>query len=315
MTFGLGMDIGGLMGMLDGKVVIVTGAGRGLGRSHAMLMAQEGASVVVNDLGGEWDGTGADPRAASEVADEITSFGGRAVANFSDVADWEGAQHMINQAIETYGRLDVLVCNAGFVRDRTVFNMTEGEWDDVIRVHLKGHFVPTRWAAAYWRERFKETGEPVSGRIIYTASEAGLFGNPGQPNYSAAKAGIAALGLVVAREMKRYGVTCNTINPRARTRMTLNTFDAERLTSPEGEFDVNDPDNVAPWVAYLATDHAGDITGQTFVCVGDQVQLMETWHRVGRIRKGKDRWTVAELAEARKELFGDRAPTIGKFGM
>ncbi len=300
--------------MLDGKVAVVTGAGRGLGRSHALLMAQEGASVVVNDLGGEWDGSGADTRAASEVVDEITDFGGRAVANFADVADWEGAQRMINQAIETYGRLDVLVCNAGFVRDRTVFNMTEDEWDDVIRVHLKGHFVPTRWAAAYWRERFKETGQPVNGRIIYTASEAGLFGNPGQPNYSAAKAGIAALGLVVARELKRFGVTCNTINPRARTRMTLNTFDAEQLTSPADEFDVNDPDNVSPWVVYLATDHAADITGQTFVCGGDQVQLMETWHRVGRIRKGQDRWTVAELMEARDELFGDRSTSVAKFG-
>ena len=193
--------------------------------------------------------------------------------------------------------------------------MTEDEWDDVIRVHLKGHFVPTRWAAAYWRERFKETGKPVNGRIVYTASEAGLFGNPGQPNYSAAKAGIAALGRVVAREMKRYGVTCNTINPRARTRMTTNTFGADRLTGRPGEFDTNDPDNVSPWVAYLATDDAADITGQTFVCGGDQVQLMDTWHRVGRIRKGKDRWTVAELTEARKELFGDRPTSIGKFEM
>jgi NAD(P)-dependent dehydrogenase (short-subunit alcohol dehydrogenase family) len=295
------------MGMLDGKVAIVTGAGRGLGRSHARLLAEEGASVVVNDLGGEWDGSGTDTGPANEVAAEITDFGGRAVANLDDVADWEGAQRVVNQAIETYGRLDVLVCNAGFVRDRTVFNMTEDEWDDVIRVHLKGHFVPTRWAGAYWRERCKETGQPVNGRIIYTASEAGLFGNPGQPNYSAAKAGIAALALVVAREMKRYGVTCNTINPRARTRMTVNTFGADRLTSPEGEFDVNDPDNVSPWVVYLATDHAADITGQTFVCGGDQVQLMETWHRVGRIRKDKDRWTVSELIEARNELFGDRS--------
>ncbi len=215
------------MGLLNDKVIIVTGAGRGIGRSHAELMAQEGASVVVNDLGGEWDGTGADPRAASEVVEEITAAGGTAVANFDSVSSWDGAQRMINQAVETYGRLDGLVCNAGFVRDRTVFNMTESEWDDVVRVHMKGHFVPTRWATAYWRERFKETGQPVNGRIVYTASEAGLFGNAGQPNYSAAKAGIASLGIVVAREMKRYGVTCNTINPRARTRMTINTFGAD----------------------------------------------------------------------------------------
>lgn len=294
------------MGIVDGKVVIVTGAGRGIGRSHAHLLAAEGAAVVVNDLGGEWDGTGADPRAASEVTAEITGSGGRAVANHDDVADWEGAQRLINQAIETFGRLDGLICNAGFVRDRTVFNMSEDEWDSVIRVHLKGHFVPTRWAAAYWRERHKETGQPVGGRIVYTASEAGVFGNPGQPNYSAAKAGIAALGLVVAKEMARYGVTCNTINPRARTRMTVNTFGAERLAAAEGAWDANDPDNVSPWVVYLCSDDAADISGQTFVCGGDQVQLLDGWHRVGRIRKGKDRWTVAELVNARAELFGDR---------
>ncbi len=295
------------MGMLDGKVGIITGAGRGLGRSHAMLMASEGASVVVNDLGGEWDGTGSDERAASETVADITGMGGEAVANFDDVADWEGAQNMINQAIETYGRLDFLVCNAGFVRDRIVFNMTEAEWDSVIRVHLKGHFVPTKWAAAYWREQSKAAGEPVNASIVYTASEAGLHGNPGQPNYSAAKAGIAAMGITVARELERYGVRVNTINPRARTRMTVNTFGADQLTAAEGEFDANDPDNVSPWVAYLCTDDAADITGETFVCGGDQVQLMKGWSREHRIRKGKDRWTVAELAEARAELFSTRS--------
>ena len=303
------------MGLLEGKVAIVTGAGRGLGRSHAHLLAQEGASVVVNDLGGEWDGSGADPRAASETAGEITEGGGKAVANFDDVADWEGAQRMINQAVETYGRLDILVCNAGFVRDRTVFNMSEQEWDSVVRVHLKGHFVPTRWATAYWREQFKTTEQPVGGRIVYTASEAGLFGNAGQPNYSAAKAGIASLGVVVAREMKRYGVTCNTINPRARTRMTVNTFGADGLSPKGDEFDTNDPDNVSPWIAYLCSDHAADITGQTFVVGGDTVALMEGWHRVSRIRRGKDRWTPAELVEARAELFGDRNPGLTKFGV
>ena len=190
------------MGLLENKVAIVTGAGRGLGRSHAHLLAAEGAAVIVNDLGGEWDGRGADARAASETAAEIVGGGGQAAANFDDVADWEGAQRLINQAIETFGRLDILVCNAGFVRDRTVFNMTEEEWDSVIRVHLKGHFVPTRWATSYWREQFKTTGQPVRGAIVYTASEAGLFGNAGQPNYSAAKAGIASLGVVVARDSR-----------------------------------------------------------------------------------------------------------------
>jgi NAD(P)-dependent dehydrogenase (short-subunit alcohol dehydrogenase family) len=302
------------MGLLDGKVAIVTGAGRGLGRSHAHLLAAEGASVVVNDLGGEWDGSGADPRAASETATEINDAGGTAAANFDDVADWEGGQRMINQAIETYGTLDILVCNAGFVRDRTVFNMTEGEWDSVVRVHLKGHFVPTRWATAYWREQFKSTTQPVGGRIVYTASEAGLYGNAGQANYSAAKAGIAAMGVVVAREMEKYGVTCNVLNPRARTRMTVNTFGADRLTGKEGEFDVNDPDNVSPWVAYLCSDHAADITGQTFVVGGDTVALMQGWTRANRIRKNKDRWSPAELVEARAELFGDRSSGLPKFG-
>ncbi len=294
------------MGMLDGKVGIITGAGRGLGRSHALLMASEGASIVVNDLGGAWDGTGSDDRAASETAADIVAMGANAVANFDDVADWEGAQNMINQAVETYGRLDFLVCNAGFVRDRIVFNMSEAEWDSVIRVHLKGHFVPTRWAAAYWREQYKLNEEPVNASIVYTASEAGLFGNAGQPNYSAAKAGIAALGITVSREVKRYGIRVNTINPRARTRMTVNTFGADQLTANEGEFDANDPDNVSPWVAYLCTDDAADTTGETFVCGGDQVQLMQGWKRENRIRKGNDRWTVAELAQAKDELFSTR---------
>jgi NAD(P)-dependent dehydrogenase (short-subunit alcohol dehydrogenase family) len=301
------------MGELDGKVAIVTGAGRGLGRSHALLLAQEGASVVVNDLGSEGDGTGADSHPADEVAAEITAFGGTAVGNHDSVSSWTGAQNMINQAVETYGKLDILMCNAGFVRDRTVFNMTEGEWDSVIDVHLKGHFVPTRWAAAYWRERFKETAQPVGGRIVYTASEAGLFGNAGHTNYSAAKAGIAALGIAVARELKKYGVTVNTINPRARTRMTVNAFGVDRLSPKEGQFDVNDPDNVSPWVAYLCTDEAADITGQTFVVGGDTVALMTGWTRVNRIRKGKDRWTVAELIDARAELFGDRSTDVPKF--
>ncbi len=302
------------MGLLDGKVAIVTGGGRGLGRSHALLLAEEGASVVVNDLGGEWDGSGADTRAASEVAAEITAAGGKAVANFDDVADWEGGQRMINQAIDAFGGLDALVCNAGFVRDRTVFNMTEGEWDSVVRVHMKGHFVPTRWATAYWRERFKETNEPVNARIVYTASEAGLYGNAGQANYSAAKAGIASMAIVVAREMEKYGVTCNTLNPRARTRMTINTFGADRLTGKEGEFDYNDPDNVSPLVAFLCSDAAADITGQTFVAGGDTVAWMQGWTRANRVKKDKDRWTPSELVAAKAELFGDKSTRPPRFG-
>ncbi len=302
------------MGLLDGKVAIVTGGGRGLGRSHALLLAEEGASVVVNDLGGEWDGSGADTRAASEVAAEIIAAGGKAVANFDDVADWEGGQRMINQAIDAFGGLDCLVCNAGFVRDRTVFNMTEGEWDSVVRVHMKGHFVPTRWATAYWRERFKETNQPVNARIVYTASEAGLYGNAGQANYSAAKAGIASMAIVVAREMEKYGVTCNTLNPRARTRMTINTFGADRLTGKEGEFDYNDPDNVSPLVAFLCSDAAADVTGQTFVAGGDTVAWMQGWTRASRVKKDKDRWTPSELVAAKAELFGDKSTRPPRFG-
>ena len=301
------------MGTLDGTVAIVTGAGRGLGRSHARLLAHEGASVVVNDLGGEGDGMGSDSRPASEVAAEITASGGEAVANYDSVTSWTGAQNMINQAVETYGKLDILMCNAGFVRDRRVYNMTEDEWDSVIEVHLKGHFVPTRWATSYWRERFKETGEPVGGRIVYTASEAGLFGNAGHTNYSAAKAGIAALGITVAREMKRYGVTCNTINPRARTRMTVTGLGADLLSRMDGEFDVYDPDNVSPLVGFLCTDEAADITGQTFVVGGDTVALMGGWRRENRVRKLRDRWTVAELIEARAELFGDRSADVPRW--
>jgi NAD(P)-dependent dehydrogenase (short-subunit alcohol dehydrogenase family) len=303
------------MGLLDGKVIVVTGAGRGLGRCHAELLAHEGAAVVVNDLGGEWDGSGADERPAAEVAEAITAVGGNATPNFDSVSSWEGARRMVDQAVATYGRLDGLVCNAGFVRDRTVFNMSEDEWDQVIDVHLKGHFAPTRWATAHWRERFKETGEPTNAAIVYTASEAGLFGNAGQPNYSAAKAGIASLGIVVAREMHRYGVTCNTVNPRGRTRMTINTFGADKLTTRAGEFDANDPANVSPWIAYLCSDHATDITGQTFVVGGDTVALMEGWHRVNRIRRGKERWTPAELVTARAELFADRPTDVPKFSM
>src|SRR5256885_116754 len=242
-----------LMGMLDGKVAIVTGAARGVGLGHARLLAKEGAAVVVNDLGGEWDGSGHDDRPAQQAVDEVAA-GGKAAANYDDVADWEGAQRIINQAIETFGRLDILILNAGILRDRMTFNMTEEEWDAVIRVHLKGHFAPVRWAAAYWREETKRTGSPVGGRVILTSSESGLYGNAGQINYAAAKLGIASMGIVLGRELARQGVTANVIAPRARTRLTENTFGA--FANSEGGFDQWDPDNVAPWVVYLCTDEA-----------------------------------------------------------
>jgi NAD(P)-dependent dehydrogenase (short-subunit alcohol dehydrogenase family) len=290
------------MGALDGKVAIVTGAARGIGRGHALLLAHEGASVVVNDVGGEWDGSGSDDRPAQLVVEEITAAGGKAVANDDDVADWEGGQRLVNAAIESFGGLDILICNAGILRDRMTFNMTEEEWDAVIRVHLKGHFVPVRWAAAYWRERNKETGGPVAGRIVLTSSESGLFANPGQLNYDAAKSGIATMAVVLARELARYGVTANAIAPRARTRLTENTFGTRPVA--DGEFDTRDPENVAPWVVWLCTDAAAHVSGQNFVVGGGTVQLVSGWRVESSIEKD-GRWTLPELDEGWRDLFGD----------
>lgn len=300
------------MGRFDGKVAVVTGAARGVGRGHALLLAAEGAKVVVNDVGGHWDGTGQDNRPAQQVVDEIKATGGEAVANYGDIADWQAGQDIINQAVDTYGGLDFLACNAGNLRDRTCFNMDEEEWDSVIRVHLKGHFVSTRFATAYWRERSKTTGEPVNARIVYTSSEAGLYGNAGQLNYSAAKAGIASMAIVVSREMKKYGVTVNTVAPRARTRMTEGTFGTFKVD--EDGFDAWHPDNIAPVVAYLCSEEAKHITGQTFVVGGGEVQLMEGWTTVSAVRKD-GRWAIDELAQAAAGLFGDRSTDTPPFAM
>jgi NAD(P)-dependent dehydrogenase (short-subunit alcohol dehydrogenase family) len=291
------------MARLEGKVAVVTGAARGIGRGHAMLLAEQGANVVVNDLGGEWDGSGADQRPAQLVVDEIVAAGGKAVANYDDVSDWEGGQRLVNQAIETFGGLDILICNAGILRDRMTFNMTEEEWDAVIKVHLKGHFVPVRWTAAYWRERYKEAGQAVNGRIVLTSSESGLFANPGQLNYDAAKSGIATMAIVLARELERFGVTVNAIAPRARTRLTENTFGSR--PAGEGEFDARDPDNVAPWVVWLCTEAAAHVTGQNFVVGGGTVQLVSGWKVESKIDK-PDRWTLDELDDRWQDLFGDR---------
>ncbi len=291
------------MTRLTGKVAIVTGAARGIGRGHAMLLAEQGASVVVNDLGGEWDGSGADERPAQLAVDEIVAAGGQAVANYDDVSDWEGGQRLINQAIETFGGLDILICNAGILRDRMTFNMTEEEWDAVIKVHLKGHFVPIRWASAYWRERHKESGQAVNGRVVMTSSESGLFANAGQLNYDAAKSGIATMAIVLAKELGRYGVTVNAIAPRARTRLTENTFGSR--PSNTGDFDARDPDNLAPWVVWLCSDAAAHITGQNFVVGGGTVQLVSSWQVESAIEK-QDRWTLDELDERWRDLFGDR---------
>ncbi|HEX6312982.1 MAG TPA: SDR family oxidoreductase [Acidimicrobiia bacterium] len=289
------------MGTLDGKVAIVTGAGRGIGREHALLLAAEGAKLVVNDLGGEWDGTGADTRHAQLVVDEITEAGGEAVANYDDVADWEGAQRLINQAVESFGDVNVLVNNAGILRDRMSFNMGEEDWDSVIRVHLKGHFAPSRFAAVYWREQSK-AGKEVYGRVINTSSESGLFGNAGQANYAAAKAGIASLTIVLARELEKYGVTVNAIAPRARTRMTEGTFGGFGA-SEEGKFDEFAPENISPLVGYLASPAAGDVSGQVFVLWGGMINRMGGWDTVATVKKD-GKWSVDELAGKKADLFG-----------
>ena len=284
------------MGSLDGRVAIITGAGRGIGREHALLFAREGAMVVVNDLGGANDGTGTDLTPAEHVVEEIRALGGEAIVNGDDVADWQGAQRLINAAIEAFGDLDILVNNAGILRDRVLVNMTEEEWDDVIRVHLKGHFAPSRWAAAYWREQHK-AGHGKPRNLVHTTSTSGLFANPGQSNYGAAKTGIATFSQIVAKELIRYDVKSNTVAPGARTRLTLATPGLEDIMRPaEGSFDQWDPANVSPLVAYLASVRC-KFTGETFFVQGGNVTLIESWSR-GRSVDRDSLWSVDELAEA-----------------
>ncbi|MEI7479925.1 MAG: SDR family oxidoreductase [Actinomycetes bacterium] len=283
------------MGALDGRVAIITGAGRGIGREHALLFASEGAKLVINDLGGAVDGSGDDRGAAQQVADEIIALGGEAVANTDDIASWDGGKRLIDQAIETFGDLHVLVNNAGILRDRVLINMSEDDWDSVIHVHLKGHFVPTRHAAAYWREQTKN-GKEVKASVINTSSTSGLIGNPGQSNYGAAKSGIASFSLIIAEELKRYGVRVNAIAPAARTRMTESTpglADIVAAPTDGATFDAWDPANVSPLVAYLATESC-PATGRVFFVQGGTVRAFENWSMTDRIEKD-ERWTVAEL--------------------
>ena len=264
-----------MSGLCEGRVAIVTGAGRGIGREHALSLARQGARVVVNDLGAAVDGTGGDVSPAEEVVNEIRAMGGEAIANGDNVADWEGAQRLINSAIETFGDLHALVNNAGILRDRMLANMTEQEWDAVINVHLKGTFAPSRWAVAYWRERAK-AGEPVSGRIVNTTSVSGIYGNLGQANYGAAKAGIAAFTNIVALEVARYGVTVNAVGPVALTRMTEGLGPA-----PENDEarEARAPHWIAPIVTWLCSEEAAGVTGRVFEASGEILAVAEGWVR------------------------------------
>lgn len=280
------------MGSLEGRVAVITGAGRGLGREHALLFAAEGAKVVVNDLG----------EVAEETAAEVRAAGGEAIASTHDITDWDGGRELIEAAVTAFGRLDVLVNNAGILRDRMLVSMSEEEWDLVVAVHLKGHFVPTRFAAAHWRERVK-AGESVDASIIHTSSTSGLLGNPGQTNYGAAKAGIGSFSIICAQELARYGVRSNCIAPAARTRLTEATPGlGEVVAAPKDGFDVWDPANVSPLVAYLAT--AGcDITGRTFFVQGGTVRVMEPW-RMGERLEQDGRWSIEALGQQLPSILG-----------
>jgi NAD(P)-dependent dehydrogenase (short-subunit alcohol dehydrogenase family) len=292
---------------LEGKVAIVTGAGRGIGREHALALADAGAKVVVNDLGGSLAGEGSDATPAQSVVNEIVAVGGEAVASYDDVSGFDAAAHMVQRTLDRFGRLDVLVNNAGILRDRMLVNMTEDEWDAVIAVHLKGHFAPTRHAAAHWRERSK-AGEEVRARVITTSSPSGVFGNVGQANYGAAKAGIAAFTVIAAQELARYGVTVNCLAPNAQTRMTEETFGA--LSKPEEGFDPLDPANMSPIVVALCADEAQDITGQCFFVYGGAVNVLRPWEG-GELIASDGRWDADEFLSELKGRFPAGAAPVG----
>ncbi len=285
------------MGALDGRVIIVTGAGRGVGREHALLFAREGAKVVVNDLGGAQDGTGADRGPADEVVAEIEAAGGEAVANGDSVADWEGSQRIINDAVTAFGDLHGVVNNAGILRDRMLVNMTEEEFDLVIDVHLKGTWLTMRHAAAYWRERAK-AGETVKAAVVNTSSTSGLHSNPGQINYAAAKSGIATMSVVAARELGRYGVRVNAIAPSARTRMTLATPGlGERIQAPtDGSFDMWDPANISPLVGWLLTEDC-PATAQVYWVGGNRIARYLEWPPA-EVATTDDAWSIESVGNA-----------------
>ena len=284
------------MTSLDGRVAIITGAGRGIGREHALFFALQGARVIVNDHGGSNDGSSSGETPADDVVAEIRDLGGEAVPNTDDVASWAGAERLVRTALDAYGDLDVLVNNAGILRDRTIVNMTEAEWDDVIAVHLKGHFAPTRHAAVYWRTEHK-AGRTKRRNLVHTTSTSGLFANPGQANYGAAKSGIATFSEIAAKELSRYDVVSNCIAPGARTRLTLATPGLEDIMAPaQSGFDEWDPANISPLVAYLST--AGcSLSGETFLAQGGVVKRLDGWS-ISETLEQNEKWTVEALAEA-----------------
>ncbi|MFD9649104.1 SDR family oxidoreductase, partial [Streptomyces sp. NPDC059082] len=299
-------------GLCNGRVVVVTGAGRGRGRAHALAFAAEGATVVVNDLGVGLDGTGGGAGPAQQVVDEITAAGGEAVAHGGDIATTDGAASLVATALDAFGRLDTLVNNAGFLRDRMLVNLGEDDWDAVMRVHLKGHFLPLRHAAAHWRAEAKAGREPVA-RVINTSSGAGLLGSVGQGNYAAAKAGIVGLTLVASAEMGRYGVQVNAIAPAARTRMTEQTF-AETMAAPTGAaFDAMAPENVSPLVVWLGSAASAGVTGRVFEAEAGRITVMEGW-RPGPTADKRGRWTPSEAGDATLKLLATSEPPHPVYG-
>ena len=299
------------MGICDGRVVVITGAGRGLGRSHALAFARAGAKVVVNDLGGAPDGTGASVGPADEVVAEIRAMGGEAIANSDDVADFDAAAALIKSAVDAFGRLDVVVNNAGILRDRMFVNIVPDEWDATIRVHLRGHFCVGRHAAAYWRDRAK-AGETVDARLINTSSGAGLMGSVGQTAYAAAKAGIAAMTVVQAVELARYGVTANALAPSARTRLTEGVF-VDMMKEVEGGFDAMDPDNISPLVVWLGSAESREVTGRLFEIEGGVLSVCDGWQHGPRIEKDR-RWEPSEVGPAVRELITKAPPPAPVYG-
>ncbi|OAH59971.1 short-chain dehydrogenase [Dietzia cinnamea] len=303
------------MGICDGRVVIVTGAGRGIGREHALAFAAEGAKVVVNDLGAGIDGQDVGEHPAEQVVAEIKAAGGDAVVNGNDISSWDGARELVQQAIDTFGGLDVLVNNAGFLRDKMLVSMSEEEWDKVTTVHLKGHYAPLRHAAEYWRAESK-AGRPRAARVINTSSGAGLFGSVGQGNYATAKAGIALLTIQTAAEMKGYGVTANAIAPSARTRMTTSAGEAmaAQMAAPEdGSFDVMDPANISPLVVWLGSEESGDVSGRVFEVEGGKVTVCDGWQRAASEDKGA-KWDPAELGSVVPRLVSESPTPVPVYG-